>query len=79
VSTPRLSEQELIDILAPSLGEEAAELVRGAAKQLGLAPGGFDRSQALAVLDTLAIKGGLIRYVSTYGKSRVLLRFKGNV
>ncbi|MFO0682411.1 MAG: hypothetical protein U0234_10185 [Sandaracinus sp.] len=61
----------LVNMLAPAVGaERAAELVSDALATLGRDRRGLDRAGALAVLENLASRGGLIGTVARFAKAR---------
>jgi hypothetical protein len=72
--SPR-EEQELIDILAPTTGEERArELVRGAIASLGIASEPLTLPNAIRVLEFLSQTSGVVGAVTRFAQARLRLR-----
>lgn len=67
----------LVNMLAPAVGEEqAAELVAEAIQALGSDRRALGRASALAVLEQLASRGGLIGTVARFAKARAHFELK---
>jgi hypothetical protein len=67
---------ELVALLAPTLGvEKGAEVISTAATRLGFFGEDFDRAQALAVMDALAVGEDLVGIVAQFAKARIILLF----
>ncbi len=67
---------DLVGLLSASLGDEKArDAVRAAAEQLGLREQVIDREQALAVLEKIAAKPGLVGIAARFAKTRVHLKW----
>jgi len=74
VSTVNL--QDMIDVLARSLGKEKSEeVVSAAATQLGILGDKLPREKALLLLEHLAIQPGLVGVTARFAKTRFILRF----
>lgn len=68
--------KEVIDLLAPSVGQERArELVETSARKLGLALETLGRDDVSAIMDDLATTGGVVGVVARFAKARALLKF----
>lgn len=75
-SQRRMPRKELVALLAPTLGvEKGAEVISTAASRLGYAGDDFDRAQALAVMDALAVGEDLVGIVAQFAKARLILLF----
>jgi hypothetical protein len=75
-SQRRLSKSQLVALLAPTLGmEKGAEVVGMAATRLGYLQDDLDRTQALAVMDSLANGEDLVGIVAQFAKARLILLF----
>lgn len=67
----------LVELLAPSLGEDAAqEVVERACEASGLTSMELTRDEALRVLEVVAEQPGLVGITARFAKSRVLLQAK---
>lgn len=67
----------LVELLAPSLGEDAAqEVVERACETSGLTSMELTRDEALRVLEVVAEQPGLVGITARFAKSRVLLQAK---
>ena len=67
----------LVELLAPSLGEDAAqEVVERACEAPGLTSMELTRDEALRVLEVVAEQPGLVGITARFAKSRVLLQAK---
>jgi hypothetical protein len=75
-SQRRLAKSQLVALLAPTLGiEKGAEVVGTAASRLGYLQDDLDRTQALAVMDSLANGDDLVGIVAQFAKARLILLF----
>lgn len=73
-SQRRLAKAQLVALLAPTLGmEKGAEVVGMAATRLGFLHEDLDRSQALAVMESLAGGDDLVSIVAQFAKARLIL------
>lgn len=67
---------DIAALFAGAMGaDKAAEVIHGAARRLGLDPQRFDRTQAMALLDHLAVEPGVVGLCARFGKARLILRF----
>lgn len=68
-------QEELIDILAPTTGEERArELVRGAVASLGITSEPLTLPNAIRVLEFLSQTSGVVAAVTRFAQARLRLR-----
>jgi hypothetical protein len=75
-SQRRLAKTQLVELLAPTLGmEKGAEVIGMAATRLGIFSEELDRTQALAVMDSLAGGEDLVGIVAQFAKARLILLF----
>ena len=71
-----MSNHALVDLLAPTLGnEKSTELVEEAARQLGLTMTRLGREDALRILEVLTAAKGIVGVAARFAKSRALLQF----
>ena len=69
---------ELVALLASTVGQDRAdEAVLEAVRRLGLPTRSLSRDQALAVLDDLAARPGLVGVTARFAKARAILLFGG--
>jgi hypothetical protein len=67
---------DIADLLTSALGaEKAQEIVRAAVRRFGFTPERLDRTQAMALLDQLAVEPGVVGLCARFGKARLILRF----
>ena len=67
---------ELVELLAPALGEtKATDVVRQAALDLRIPNGQLTHQQALSVLDKVAYAPGLVGISARFVKSRLILKW----
>jgi hypothetical protein len=72
---PAPEEIDLVSLLAPALGtEKARDATLAAAAKLGLDASSLSRDGALAVLEDLAQKEGIVGVVARFAKTRFLLQ-----
>ena len=75
-AAPTLESEELVELLAHSIGtEKSREVVSAALSELGLHAGTLDVHQAQQVLDLTAQSGGIVGVSSRFAKARLIFRF----
>lgn len=73
---PRLPGREVVLMLSSSIGLEKADAcVTEAIGALALDPSGLTRADALAVLELIAKRSGIIGVTARFAKSRVYLKW----
>jgi len=69
--------RSIVDLLSPSLGEEASEnLVVAAMRRCSIEDDDLDRGQSLTLLETLASEPGLAGITARFAKARLILLFR---
>jgi hypothetical protein len=72
----RITANDVIELLSPSVGQERArELVEASCHKLSIDPEVLGRDDVSAVLDDLAMTGGVVSVVARFAKARALLKF----
>jgi hypothetical protein len=72
----RIAVHRLVELLAPSVGQEKSEEeVRDAMVRLGFEGDSLDARQSLRVLELLAATGGIVGVTARFAKARLLLLF----
>ena len=75
-SDHRVAVHRLVELLAPSVGQEKSEeAVRDAMSRLGFQGDELDAKQSLRVLELLATSGGIVGVTARFAKARLLLLF----
>jgi hypothetical protein len=75
-SERRVAVERLVELLAPSVGQEKSEeAVREAMGRLGFEGDELDGRQSLRVLELLATMGGIVGVTARFAKARLLLLF----
>jgi hypothetical protein len=77
VAPPRVARKQVVQLLAPTLGEEKSEeVVLAALRRRHLPEDALDQDQALTLLEDLAAQHGLIGITARFAKARLILLFR---